>query len=333
MTPIVTRPCPRDPVFDRPGGVRYRAVVDGLYRVPGQWQVRSNGAMFWLDPMPTPGTIMHAYVDYHTHADDAPRDAGAPARVGWYHALRERVWEAKRAGHATPWLAKLPPVCEQLRFDRAFLDPVSGARLLDVGCGAGELVGRLRRLGWDARGIDPDPCAVAQARTMGRPVEEAGVEALGAMSETFDAITMFHVIEHVFEPMTVLRTMRQRLTPGGRVVIVTPNAGSLCSRLFGRHWRGLEPPRHLQVFTRGALAAALREAGFGEVSVRSSFRDASGMCCASWALWRQGRHTQGATPSRGVRLLGDATLAVEWLLTSIGLPVGEELVAIAERGE
>jgi 2-polyprenyl-3-methyl-5-hydroxy-6-metoxy-1,4-benzoquinol methylase len=336
MTPLNTRPFPKDPVFCREGKLKHRCLSDRLYSVPGQWNLRGHRDLLWLDPMPLPESIMHAYASYHTHDDDLPAADHASNRVGWYHQLRERVWEALSQGDKQksrmPWAASLPLVREQLRFDRAFLAPrPSGARLLDVGCGCGELAARLSRLGWDARGIDPDPHAVDQAQSMGRPVALAGVESLADMTDTFDAITLFHVIEHVFEPMKVLRNLARLLNPGGQLVVVTPNAGSLCSRFFGRHWRGLEPPRHLQLFTRRSLDEALGEVGFKNRTIKTSPRDASGMFCASYALWRSDKHTQGSTPKRHVRLLGDVTLASEWLLTNAGLSLGEELVMIAEK--
>jgi 2-polyprenyl-3-methyl-5-hydroxy-6-metoxy-1,4-benzoquinol methylase len=317
--------------------MRYSGLNDRLFGAPGSWNVRARDGMFWLDPAPAPEDIMQAYATYHTHAGDVPDVDTSQGRVGWYHALRQRVWSAYQDVDSSgrrrkpPWQAWLPPVREQLAFDRAFLDPIRGGKVLDVGCGSGELVDRLKQLGWAAKGIDPDPRAVEQARSLGRAVERAGVETLDRIPETFDAVTMIHVIEHVYHPMTVLKRVLGLLKPGGKAVIVTPNAGSLCSRFFGRHWRGLEPPRHLQLFNKQTLQQALNEAGFKHVTVRTSFRDASGMFCASYALWRTGRHTQGAVPRPAVRLLGDAMLSVQWLLTRAGLPVGEELVAIAER--
>ena len=337
MTTLRTNPCPSDPVFDQEGPFRYQGLSDGLFGVPGRWNIRANDGLFWLDPMPVPDDIMRAYVSYHTHDDDAPDPEAAPARAGWYHALRERVWSALResadSGRSArmPWQASIPPVREQLAFDRAFLRPIPGGRLLDVGSGAGELVDRLDRLGWEAQGIDPDHRAVQQAVSMGRSVTCAGVESLDELPDGFDVVTMIHVIEHVYEPLEVLRSVHGRLKPNGRVLIVTPNAGSMCSRLFGRYWRGLEPPRHLQIFKKHALADALSKTGFRNIRVRTSFRDASGMFCASYALWRSGRHRQGAIPRRGVRIVCDVVLMIEWLLTRLGLPVGEELVAIAER--
>lgn len=336
MTELKTQPCPRDPVFGLEGRPRYQGLADRLYGVPGKWNLSARHDLLWLDPMPTPDDIMHAYADYHTHEDAKPKRDSAPSRVGWYHRIRERVWDVLSSDSDVikpmPFAARLPLIKEQLRFDRAYLEPRSNApRLLDVGCGCGELGARLARLGWDATGTDPDPHAVEQAQSMGRPVTLAGVDSLATMTETFDAITLFHVLEHIYEPTKVLHDIADRLNPGGQLVIVTPNASSLCSRIFGRHWRGLEPPRHLQIFTRPSLDLALSQAGFTNRSVRTSPRDASGMCCASYALWRTDKHTQGESPSLGVRLLGDLCLASEWLLTTLGLPLGEELVAIVEK--
>lgn len=337
MTDLRTEPCPDDPVFHQPGQVRHRDLDDRLFGVPGRWHIRARADIYWLDPMPLRDDILHAYVNYHTHDDEQTTPSDGPARADWYYTLREKVWATEQPStgsqdrHRIPWQAWLPPVREQLRFDRGFLPVLHKGKLLDIGCGSGGLVERLNRLGWDSQGIDPDPQAVEIARSLNRPVSRAGVEELPQMANELDAATLFHVIEHIHDPIKVLQDVHHLLKPGGRVVLVTPNARSLVSRIFGRHWRGLEPPRHLQVFTRRSLARALKEAGFVDISVATSFRDASGMFCASHAI----RHNQASaptiTPPRRVRLLGDATLAVEWLLTRFGLPVGEELVAVARR--
>src|SRR5207249_6934470 len=91
-------------------------------------------------------------------------------------------------------------------------------------------------------------------------------------SGSFDAIAMSHVIEHVHDPAGLLRECHRILRPGGLLSVVTPNWSSLGHRYFGRSWRGLEPPRHLQLYTLPTLVRELRQAGFVVETARTSVR-------------------------------------------------------------
>ncbi len=127
----------------------------------------------------------------------------------------------------------------------------------------------LARLGWEAEGVDFDAAAVAQARARGLRVHAGALEAQRYPDAHFDAIGMSHVLEHLPEPLATLAECRRLLRPGARLVLATPNATSLGHRRFGRDWRGLETPRHLQVFTAAALRRVLEHAGLHEVSLAS----------------------------------------------------------------
>jgi SAM-dependent methyltransferase len=107
-----------------------------------------------------------------------------------------------------------------------------------------------------------DPVVVKNARARNLDVRLGGIEQFEGNRETFDWITMSHVIEHVHDPVKVLRAAHALLKPGGRLWLETPNAASFGHRHFGAHWRGLEPPRHLVVFDGQSLALAMMSAGF-----------------------------------------------------------------------
>jgi predicted SAM-dependent methyltransferase len=89
-------------------------------------------------------------------------------------------------------------------------------------------------------------------------------------SNSFDAVTMRHVIEHIYEPLELLKECHRILKPGGSLVIETPNMESLSSRYFQDYWRGLEPPRHLHLFNLASLKSIAISAGFQIESLRSS---------------------------------------------------------------
>ena len=135
------------------------------------------------------------------------------------------------------------------------------ARLLDVGCGAGQFLSRAARAGYDAKGIDVDPKAVAFARDeLGLSVRRMSLDEL-PQDETYDVVTMLGVLEHIPEPVGFLEGARGRLAGGGEVLVGVPNAGSLnrlVSRLGRDDWDMFLEPGHLYHYearTLGMLAA------------------------------------------------------------------------------
>jgi SAM-dependent methyltransferase len=139
-----------------------------------------------------------------------------------------------------------------------------GRKFLDVGCGSGDFLSIARSAGWDTYGVDFDGNAVDQARQQGHRVEKGSIDAV-AGHDKFDAITVSHVIEHVSDPLHLLQRCYALLKPGGYFWLETPNLSSSGSMKYGRHWRGLEPPRHLVLFNRKALIGLLEGAGFAEI--------------------------------------------------------------------
>ena len=117
-------------------------------------------------------------------------------------------------------------------------------------------------MGWQVVGVEPDPQAAAVARSRGLDVRLGGIEVLDGFTGEFDWITMSHVIEHVHDPIGLLRACHRLLRPEGRIWIETPNLDSLGHSIYASNWRGLEPPRHLVLFTYLSLRRALSEAGF-----------------------------------------------------------------------
>ena len=313
-----TEPVERCPVC---GGAErtplHLGLTDQVFRVAeGAWHLQrcSTCGSGFLDPRPTADTLGEAYAGaYYTHEPPRPEppSAGLARRLrnGYANArLGADLEPAARAGRAV--IPLLPPV--KARTDRLFrhLPVPPGGRLLDVGCGNGQFVLHAKDAGWQAEGIDVDAEAIAHHPDL-RPgtIEEQP-------ADTYDAITLSHVIEHVTDPVATLEAARRALKPGGSIWLATPNLHAPGHRAYGRHWLHLDPPRHLVLFTRASLRRALGAAGFKEVRPRRTAPDARDVWAKSAAIGGR-RHTRRA-------LLADA-------LALAAPGVAEEIVMTARR--
>lgn len=257
----------------------YAGLTDRVFGcAPGEWTLyrcAACGSAF-LDPRPTRDTMHLAYRRYFTH--DRAAWAQGP-RVGRFARARRAIsngyLNSRYGSDFRPALSIGRWVVPLVAHKRARLDgfarhltrSAAGGTLLDVGCGNGEFLDFARRAGWRVTGLEPDPRAAQVARAGGGEVDvrEGGIEVLGEVRAAFDVITLSHVLEHVHEPLELLRACGRLLKPGGCVWIETPNVDSRGHARYRRDWRGLEPPRHLVLFTHASLTAALRAAGFDRI--------------------------------------------------------------------
>jgi SAM-dependent methyltransferase len=173
---------------------------------------------------------------------------------------------------------------------------------------------RMAALGWEAWGIEMDPRAAANAAKGVGAAERVFVgRALDAdyPPESFDAVVGSHVVEHLHDPLELLRRARGWLRAGGELRLWAPNIASLESRVFGAHWSALDVPRHLHHFTPTTLGAVLAEAGFEVSASRPQFQGSSFADSLVAAVVRR-----GFSPASG--LLYSATVPIGWLLCAAG---------------
>lgn len=133
--------------------------------------------------------------------------------------------------------------------------------LLDVGAANGLLVEEATLAGLQAVGVEPSESLSAEARERGVDVLTGVLPHPELADRQFDAVTLVDVIEHVPDPVELLRLARARVAPDGCVFVVTPDIASLAARVLGRRWWHLRLA-HVVYFTRATLTRALDEAGF-----------------------------------------------------------------------
>jgi 2-polyprenyl-3-methyl-5-hydroxy-6-metoxy-1,4-benzoquinol methylase len=189
-----------------------------------------------------------------------------------------------------------PPIGEELdkwmawahqgdRMDGVRIKP--GGRFLDIGCGRGLLVAAMARVGMEAEGLEPSKYAAARAREAGLNIRCALLHEVGYPPGRFDAISMYHVLEHTDDPLQVLRECRRILKPGGELVVGVPNFDSLVFALVKSTWNGLQLPTHLQHFTPASIRIMAESAGFVVESMRTdSTKDVVAAELANWLRFR-----------------------------------------------
>ena len=142
----------------------------------------------------------------------------------------------------------------------------SSGRLLDVGAGSGILVEAALETGYQAEGIEPSTWLQEQAAERKLPVKKGILSDL-PLEEAFDAITLIDVIEHVVDPIGLLKEINERLSSNGYAMIVTPDCQSFFARLLRRKWWHYRVA-HIGYFDLATLKASCHQAGLEVVSVK-----------------------------------------------------------------
>lgn len=200
----------------------------------------------FTNPRPSPRFLGHYYrSDYGPHLKEPEEN---PGRVRWW----------KR------WL----PTPHNRSPRKDF--PVFGeGRLLDIGCGGGSYLVRMRSRGWKVTGLEPsEPAVERMRRRFDLEVHQGTLPHPDLPEGSYDLITFWQSLEHVHWPLETLQAAHRLLAPQGRVLVALPNIQSLPFRWFGPLWHGLELPRHLTHFSPRTLRHMLQRAGFEPGKVR-----------------------------------------------------------------
>jgi SAM-dependent methyltransferase len=251
--------------------------------------VRCGGCgLVRLDPQPSPAELRRYYPDNYWFAPDS----SAASRME--EAYRRLVLR------------------DHVRFvTHALANVAAPGPLLDIGCGGGLFLGLMRRRGFRVVGLDFSAEAAAIAwRRQQAPAVCGMLEQSPLRPASFAAVTMFHVLEHLYDPRAYLAGVRELLKPGGRLIIQVPNASCWQFRLLGRSWNGVDVPRHLFDFRARDVELLLETADF-EVVRRKYFslRDNPAGLASSLApsLDPMARRVRRIVESPSARLAKDLT--------------------------
>lgn len=335
----------RCPLCQQSGSPLYTGLRDRLFDAPGEWSLFQcqKCRLLYLSPRPVPQELGELYATYSlTHDDTQEIRSRAFSLRALRNALKQAVqattfgYETLLPGSRWRWVGLVGSFIPLLK-DAAggqvmYLRASPRGRLLDVGCGNGAFLARMRDLGWEVLGVEPDSQAARIAsqrynlRVLDGTLEDAGLPA-GCM----DAVTMNHVIEHAHDPVALLSECRRVLRVRGKLVIVTPNAQSLGHKVFRQSWLLLDPPRHLHLFSLRSIRTCAEKANLQIEILRTMSRSGRGAWLGSLEISRRRVHAWGCDYHPVKELESWVFLAFEEVLRFLWRGAGEELVLVATK--
>ena len=233
---------------------------DRMLNIPGEFKVsrcKKCGFVF-LNPIPDEKTLKKYYPskDYYAYSDK--EDEGFFSKVRNYlisHYYNRNILSRLIASvvHDVPGI----PLWKQ------------NGKILDIGCGSGETLVMLKKLGWEVYGLDIDKKALDVAKKKGVTHVKFGTyKAISTYPDNFfDAVRMYHVIEHLDNPYQVLGIIHKKLKKNGELIIGTPNTKSFTAGIFRQYWLNLDTPRHTILFNPVVLKKLLKKENYKVTAV------------------------------------------------------------------
>jgi SAM-dependent methyltransferase len=181
---------------------------------------------------------------------------------------------------------------------------VAEGALLDVGCGAGAYLARMRELGWQVYGVEPNARAAEYCRsTLGATVHGGNLMSAHFPDSHFDVVNFSHVLEHLHSPSEALAEAFRIMKSGGQLIIQVPNPSGYAARLFRGDWFAWELPRHLYHFPPKTLRRKVIAVGFSDVDLHYGAQSYVALVSLSYALERRFGKRIALDRSRVLRML------------------------------
>lgn len=314
------------------GKIVYQGLTDRIFQAGGVWNIKQclnpKCNLLWLDPRPVKEDIGKTYLDYYTHSG---KDGSAKSPLRRFIDFIKFGYLAAEYGyHLGSFWQKLlgrlvyldSGLKSEIDFEIMYLKEKPGASLLDVGCGNGRFLELMQKLGWQTEGVEVDKKAVEVCRDKGLTVKLGELREQNYPDNFFDVVTLGDVIEHLPEPLAVLKECRRILKKNGFLVMITPNTKSRLHRIFKDKWFHLDPPRHLYLFSADNLKQLMEQAGFQKIKTWLTARNLRSSLLGSWDIKKKGCHKMGGRQSIFRRI------AAKLLQFS---NIGDEIVLTAQK--
>jgi len=296
----------------------YKDMPDGLFGSKGRWTLsqcsNKQCELIWLNPCPTQNDIYKAYHKY------------------FFHGTQDR----EECCTLHQWLLQIFHFIKLASFSRLplkymFLAKVPPGRVLDIGCGNGRTLQLLKTKGWQIIGqeVDPVSAAIAQKRLQCK-IYTQKLPDIHFPDNSFDAVVMNHVIEHIHDPIDILKECRRILKPKGKLISVTPNAKSILHKIFQESWLGLDPPRHIHIFSVKNYKTLAEKAGFESIRYWTTMANAINCCWLSLEIKHKNPYpVERPTLQNAIRAFFLKPFSALSLL--LNKDSGDEIILIAEK--
>lgn len=215
---------------------------DRIHRLPGTFQVVRcvSCGLVRTDPRPTTASLPSYYPnDYAPYRTTLVNHSASRRRGGW-----------------SSWFARI------LKLDARIVPATRPGRLLEIGCGSGAFLHSMKAIGWEVEGIELSTHAAEYARASGLAIQDGSLESVILPNDTYDAIVAWMVLEHLPDPVSALKRLRQAGKKDCFLAISIPDAGSWEFKIFGTRWYALHLPNHLFHFDRKSIAMVLAASGW-----------------------------------------------------------------------
>ena len=281
---------------------------DRMFGISGKYRVKKckKCLLLFIDPQPTTNVLSQHYPSkkYYSYTVSQKRNIFGILR----NYLVKNYYNPNFVASIFAKFVKNVPAMPSYR---------ENGKILDVGCGTGDTLILLQELGWEAYGIEIDKNAVKAARERGLTHVKLGTykDIFKFPDNYFDSIRLYHVIEHLDDPITCLKLIHKKLKKDGELILGTPNYSSLISKIFGKYWYNLDVPRHVFVFSPSNLKTLVKKSGFKTDEVEF---------CSAGGITNSIQYIINAWHISKIQLGGKFWIfllfyPIEWILDKIGL--------------
>lgn len=250
---------PHCPYCNTKGNTLFSNLRDHIFNTPGSWDYSfcKSCNIIWNSNRPLESDIHKYYSNYYTSTVSfTSTRKRLLERLKIYLFIMYHSKEKSLGRYLTGLISSAKII------DLAYMGSFKceNISVLDIGCGNGDYLRLLSKLNIEAIGYEPDKNSRKTASKNSGCIVTSDLNQLTISS--FDLITLNNVVEHVYNLPLLLESCIKLLKPNGKLVIRTPNIESLGSHFFRNDWRGLEPPRHIILYSLASLTEILKSQGF-----------------------------------------------------------------------
>jgi 2-polyprenyl-3-methyl-5-hydroxy-6-metoxy-1,4-benzoquinol methylase len=134
-------------------------------------------------------------------------------------------------------------------------------KILDIGCGTGAFLNTMKEANWNTTGLEPDDTARKKALELYKIEARPSHEIFDLPNDSYDAISMWHVLEHVHQVQEYIAQLKNMLTANGKIFIAVPNYTSYDAQHYGAYWAAYDVPRHLYHFSPASMKTLVEQHG------------------------------------------------------------------------